>query len=162
VHEHRRSVYPPPSADPAIRTILQVARRSWTPRRRPLPRPVQLARMAAQCPGDLAGLRDRALRLLTASGDRINPPGVLPQNETLLNLLVSPITVCRLQQRRPPPQALPWAPTGPAKPRAPSSPATYLLPTPIDIARATTSSTVPKRPSGIRWPSSSPVGGHPG
>jgi len=34
----------------------------------PPPGPAQLARMAARCPGDLAGLRDRALLLLTASG----------------------------------------------------------------------------------------------
>ena len=67
-HEHRRNGHPPPGADPAVRAILQVARRSRTPRRRPPPGPVQLARMAAQCPGDLAGLRDRALLLLMAVG----------------------------------------------------------------------------------------------
>jgi len=67
-HEHRRNGHPPPGADPAVRTILQVARRSRTPRRRPQPGPVQLARMAAHCPGDLAGLRDRALLLLMAAG----------------------------------------------------------------------------------------------
>jgi site-specific recombinase XerC len=36
-------------------------------RRAPPPRPAQLARMATACPGDLAGLRDRALLLLMAA-----------------------------------------------------------------------------------------------
>ena len=67
-HEHRRNGHPPPGADPAVRTILQAARRSRTPRRRPQPGPAQLARMAAHCPGDLAGLRDRALLLLMTAG----------------------------------------------------------------------------------------------
>jgi 2Fe-2S iron-sulfur cluster binding domain len=49
-------------------TTIEHARRSRMPRRRPLPGPVQLARMAAYCPGDLAGLRDRALLLLLAAG----------------------------------------------------------------------------------------------
>ena len=37
-------------------------------RRAPPPLPAQLARMAAHCSGDLAGLRDRALLLLAAVG----------------------------------------------------------------------------------------------
>ena len=37
-------------------------------RRPPPPGPLQLARMATRCPGDLAGLRDRALLLLSAAG----------------------------------------------------------------------------------------------
>jgi len=37
-------------------------------RRTAPPSPAQLARMAARCPGDLAGLRDRALLLLAAAG----------------------------------------------------------------------------------------------
>ena len=39
-----------------------------SPRRAATPSPAQLARMAARCPGDLAGLRDRALLLLAAAG----------------------------------------------------------------------------------------------
>ena len=37
-------------------------------RRAAPPGPAQLSRMAARCPGDLAGLRDRALLLLAAAG----------------------------------------------------------------------------------------------
>ena len=51
-----------PTGDPAVRAILRAARR------RPCPQPGQLLRMAAACPGDLAGLRDRALLLLAATG----------------------------------------------------------------------------------------------
>jgi hypothetical protein len=62
---HRQHGYPAPGADPALRALLQAARRRATQRRPP--GPGQLARMAASCPGDLAGLRDRALLLLAAS-----------------------------------------------------------------------------------------------
>ncbi len=66
---HRQAGFSPaPTADPAVRAILRAARRSATPRRRPPPRPGQLLRMAAACPGDLAGLRDRALLLLAGAG----------------------------------------------------------------------------------------------
>ncbi len=79
---HRRHGQAWPTADPAIRAVLRAARDAAdaarhagpaTPpparasRRRPLG-PEQLARMAARCPGDLAGLRDRALLLLAAAG----------------------------------------------------------------------------------------------
>ena len=83
--QHRLAGHPSPGADPAVRDVLRaarIARRATaaaaagvtltrppaTPARRPQPGPVQLARMAARCPGDLAGHRDRALLLLTASG----------------------------------------------------------------------------------------------
>jgi len=83
---HRRHGHPSPATDPAVRAVLRAARSardvareagsdapdapSPTPpaRRRAPPGPAQLARMAARCPGDLAGLRDRALLLLSAAG----------------------------------------------------------------------------------------------
>jgi len=83
---HRRTGHASPGADPAARDVLRAARHardqlrqadadatdapSPTPpaRRRAPPGPAQLARMAAHCPGDLAGLRDRALLLLAAAG----------------------------------------------------------------------------------------------
>jgi len=83
--QHRWAGHSSPGTDPAVRDVLRAARdargsarearpdASHTPglarpARRPPPGPAQLARMAARCPGDLAGLRDRALLLLTASG----------------------------------------------------------------------------------------------
>jgi len=83
---HRRTGHVSPGTDPAVRDVLRAARHArnqlrkadadapGTPspippvrRRGPLG-PAQLARMAARCPGDLAGLRDRALLLLVATG----------------------------------------------------------------------------------------------
>jgi len=83
---HRRTGHVSPGTDPAVRDVLRAARHArnqlrkadadapGTPspippvrRRGPLG-PAQLARMAARCPGDLAGLRDRALLLLAAAG----------------------------------------------------------------------------------------------
>jgi len=83
--QHRRTGHASPGADPAVRAVLRAVRhargqacqtRPDTPdtpptppvRRRAAPGPAQLARMAARCPGDLAGLRDRALLLLAAAG----------------------------------------------------------------------------------------------
>jgi len=83
--QHRRAGHSSPGTDPAVRDVLRAARDArnsagetqsdagptpWLarPARRPPPGPAPLARMAARCPGDLAGLRDRALLLLTASG----------------------------------------------------------------------------------------------
>ena len=65
---HRQAGLPSPAADPAVRAILNAARWAATPRRPPPRRPAELLRMAAACPGDFAGLRDRALLLLTATG----------------------------------------------------------------------------------------------
>jgi site-specific recombinase XerD len=65
---HRQQGFASPAADPAVRTILSAARRAAIPRRHPPPSPARLVRMAAACPGDLAGLRDRALLLLAAAG----------------------------------------------------------------------------------------------
>jgi len=73
---HRRHGHLPPGADPAVRAVLRALRtaRPAAPdpappaRRASPPHPAQLARRAAACPGDLAGLRDRALLLLLATG----------------------------------------------------------------------------------------------
>ena len=82
---HRHAGYASP-ADAAVRDVLRgarLARRAVietkrgpgdvpAPRRPahrpPPPGPLQLARMAGRCPGDLAGLRDRAMLLLSAAG----------------------------------------------------------------------------------------------
>ena len=74
---HRQAGFPPPTADPAVRAILRAARRAATPKRPPPRRPSQLVRMASACPGDLAGLRDRALLMLAADGlGRTAPVGL--------------------------------------------------------------------------------------
>ena len=77
---HRRAGHPAPGDDPAVQAVLQAARAAhratqaaalsaqMSSRRAAPPGPAQLARMAARCPGDLAGLRDRALLLLAAAG----------------------------------------------------------------------------------------------
>ena len=83
---HRRTGHASPGTDPAVRAVLRAARharnraREAGPdapdappptapmRRQAPPGAAQLARMAARCPGDLAGLRDRALLLLAAAG----------------------------------------------------------------------------------------------
>jgi site-specific recombinase XerC len=51
-----------------VRALLSAARSGATPRRIPPPKPPVLLRMAAACPGDRAGVRDRALLLLAAAG----------------------------------------------------------------------------------------------
>ena len=48
--------------------LLRHARRTTTRRRALPPTATRLTRMATACPGDLAGLRDRALLLLAAAG----------------------------------------------------------------------------------------------
>ena len=65
---HREAGLALPRPDPAIRNVLRQARQAAAPRRKPAPPSAQLARMAAACPGDLAGRRDRALLLLAAAG----------------------------------------------------------------------------------------------
>ena len=66
--QHRQHGLASPASDQAVTTLLRQARRTAT-RRRALPPPVaHLTRMARACPGDLAGLRDRALLLLAAAG----------------------------------------------------------------------------------------------
>ena len=64
----RQRVYPAPTTDPAVRAVLRGARRTATPRRPKPKTAAALTRMAARCPGDLAGMRDRALLLLAATG----------------------------------------------------------------------------------------------
>ena len=66
-YHHRAAGWTSPTADPAVTALQRAARRGATPRRKPTPRPA-LVRMAAGCPGDLAGVRDRALLLLAAAG----------------------------------------------------------------------------------------------
>jgi site-specific recombinase XerC len=65
---HRQHGFVAPTRDPLVKTVLHAARRSGTPRHKPSPAPAQLMRLAGACGGDLAGLRDRALLLLAASG----------------------------------------------------------------------------------------------
>ena len=63
--QHRRLGYPTPVGAP-VRDLLRQARRRRVSSRSPLSA-IPLARMAAACPGDLAGLRDRALLCLAAA-----------------------------------------------------------------------------------------------
>jgi hypothetical protein len=65
---HRQHGLASPAFDPAVTTLLRHARRTATRRRAPPPPMARLTRMATACPGDLAGLRDRALLLLAAAG----------------------------------------------------------------------------------------------
>ena len=68
-NQHRQFGHPSPIADLAVKAVLREACRvRSTPRRAPSLPSARLARMAAACPGDLAGLRDRALLLLAATG----------------------------------------------------------------------------------------------
>jgi integrase len=67
--QHRRYGLIAPTKESSVQAVLRTARRSASPRREPPPSPAALARMIAACPGDLAGLRDRALlSLMAASG----------------------------------------------------------------------------------------------
>jgi site-specific recombinase XerC len=66
--QHRQSGLASPLTDPAVKAILRDARRTAVPRRLPPQKPATLIGMAARCPLDLAGLRDRALLLLAAQG----------------------------------------------------------------------------------------------
>jgi hypothetical protein len=65
-HQHRQHGLAIPAIDPAGKALLRAVRGAAVPRRRPRPASGLLARMATTCPGDLAGLRDRALLLLAA------------------------------------------------------------------------------------------------
>jgi site-specific recombinase XerC len=65
---HRQHGLASPVKDPAVKAVLRDARRTATPRRVPPHRPSTLISMAARCPRDPAGLRDRALLLLAAQG----------------------------------------------------------------------------------------------
>jgi hypothetical protein len=68
-HAHRARSLPPPDSDPAARRALRAVKRQAAPgpHRPPPPSGPHLARMAGACPGNLAGLRDRALLLLAAA-----------------------------------------------------------------------------------------------
>jgi hypothetical protein len=65
--QHRQHGLAAPAINPAGKVLLRAVRSSAIRRRRPQPPSGLLARMAATCPGDLAGLRDRALLLLAAT-----------------------------------------------------------------------------------------------
>lgn len=64
---HRAAGLSPPTRDPTVTALLHATRRQMTRRHDPRPRPAQLGQMAAACPRDLAGVRDRALLLLAAA-----------------------------------------------------------------------------------------------
>jgi hypothetical protein len=66
--QHRQARFVSPTDDPGVSALLRAARHGATPRRAPPPSTSLLLRMAATCPGDRAGLRDRALLLLAAAG----------------------------------------------------------------------------------------------
>jgi integrase len=72
-HHHRQHRVPAPTSDPAVTALLRAGRRHAT--RRPPLRPAQLVRLAAACPRDAAGLRDRALLLLAAAAPGRNGLG---------------------------------------------------------------------------------------
>ena len=68
---HRSQGMPPPALDRATLADLRAAcRKGPVSARRALTTPARLLRLAAGCPGDLAGLRDRALLLLAAATAR--------------------------------------------------------------------------------------------
>jgi site-specific recombinase XerC len=66
--KHRQAGHPSPAADPVVKTILRTVRLGAAPRQKPPKLPTELVRMGATCPGDLAGLRDRAILLLAGAG----------------------------------------------------------------------------------------------
>ena len=67
VDRHRRAGHAAPD-DAAVRRVLRTARAAALAQPRTVRiGPVQLTRLAASCPGDRAGLRDRALLLLLAT-----------------------------------------------------------------------------------------------
>jgi hypothetical protein len=65
-HQHRQHGFAAPAINPTGKALLRAVRGAAVPRRRPQPASGLLARMVTTCPGDLAGLRDRALLLLAA------------------------------------------------------------------------------------------------
>jgi site-specific recombinase XerD len=66
--QHRQHGLVSPASGRAVTALLRHARRTATRRRALPPTATRLIRMATGCPGDLAGLRDRALLLLAAAG----------------------------------------------------------------------------------------------
>ncbi len=66
--QHRRRGLIAPRTDPLVKAALKAIRRAAAPRRDPPPS-AKLGRMVANCPGDLAGVRDRALLLLMQAAD---------------------------------------------------------------------------------------------
>ena len=67
--QHQKSGISAATSSPVVKAALKAMRRSAARRRETPPTPAVLARMITACPGDLAGLRDRALlHLAAASG----------------------------------------------------------------------------------------------
>ena len=66
-HQHRQHETPAPALDPDARKTLRAAGRSVHRRRKTAPTAHLLPRMVRACPGDLGGLRDRAVLLLMAA-----------------------------------------------------------------------------------------------
>ena len=64
---HRQAGLPTPVLDPASHKALRTAAKPKSPRSASPPTAARLVRMAAKCPRDLPGLRDRALLLLAAA-----------------------------------------------------------------------------------------------
>jgi hypothetical protein len=64
---HRAAGLAPPTGDATVTALLHATRHQMTRRQGPRPRPAQLGQIAAACPRDLAGMRDRALLLLAAA-----------------------------------------------------------------------------------------------
>ena len=85
---HRSQGLQVPALDRAALAALRAACRAGPPpaRRKAGPAPAGLRRLAAACPGDLAGLRDRALLLLAAATARGPgaPGGGVPVGALLL------------------------------------------------------------------------------
>ena len=64
---HRQAGLPTPVLSPADHKTLRTAAKPKTARASSTPTAISLVRMAAKCPRDLPGLRDRALLLLAAA-----------------------------------------------------------------------------------------------
>ncbi len=67
---HRQAGLPTPVLSPADHKALRTAAKPKTARASSTPTAISLVRMAAKCPPDLPGLRDRALLLLAAATSR--------------------------------------------------------------------------------------------
>ncbi len=76
---HREAAHPAPVLDAAARRTLRRARAPAASRPGSTrPTTARLVQLAARCPGDLAGLRDRAVLLLAAAGRRPPPAPKIP------------------------------------------------------------------------------------
>lgn len=101
---HRTAGLAPPTRDPTVTALLHTTRHQMTRRQGPRARPAQLGQMAAACPRDLAGLRDRALLLLAAAPLLVSGPdpdrlagAVAPRRPRLTRLQLVTLTVEQLR-----------------------------------------------------------------